>query len=85
MCDSPVVIMSLSFDVKLGGMECTSNLRGSLKLGSEGVQWQAREGERRVSIKAADVEACEWVRTGRSHFQLRIRHSDNTTSRCAPL
>lgn len=76
--------MSQSFDVKLGGMQGTQNLRGALKLGGEGLQWQAREGERKISVKAADVDGCEWVRTGKSHFQLRIRLSDNTSHRSAP-
>eukprot|EP00288_Rhodomonas_lens_P010443 CAMPEP_0177722626 /NCGR_PEP_ID=MMETSP0484_2-20121128/17782_1 /TAXON_ID=354590 /ORGANISM="Rhodomonas lens, Strain RHODO" /LENGTH=783 /DNA_ID=CAMNT_0019235013 /DNA_START=50 /DNA_END=2401 /DNA_ORIENTATION=+ len=70
--------MSQTFDVRLGGKDAGS--RGILKLASESFDWNARDSDRRIQVKAVDVDGVIWCRTGRN-FQLRIKQSDGTVVR----
>eukprot|EP00286_Rhodomonas_abbreviata_P021096 CAMPEP_0181305358 /NCGR_PEP_ID=MMETSP1101-20121128/9683_1 /TAXON_ID=46948 /ORGANISM="Rhodomonas abbreviata, Strain Caron Lab Isolate" /LENGTH=795 /DNA_ID=CAMNT_0023411261 /DNA_START=27 /DNA_END=2414 /DNA_ORIENTATION=+ len=70
--------MSQTFDVRIGGKD--GGARGTLKLSSESFRWDARDNDRRVEVKAVDVEGVQWCRTGK-HFQLRIKQSDGTVTR----
>lgn len=72
--------MSQTFDVRLGGKDAGS--RGILKLASESFDWNARDSDRRIQVKAVDVDGVIWCRTGRN-FQLRIKQSDGTVVRYA--
>ncbi len=68
-----------TFDVRLGGSE--GGLRGTLKLGSDGLSWTSQNGERKVMVNKRDAEGAEWFRTGPKHFQFRVRQSDNVQFR----
>ena len=68
-----------TFDVRLGGHE--GGLRGTLKLGNDGLSWNSQNGDRRVTVNKSDAESAEWFRTGPKHFQFRVRQSDNVQFR----
>ncbi len=68
-----------TFDVRLGGIE--GGLRGTLKLGGDGLSWNAQNGDRKISVSKSDAESAEWFRTGPKHFQFRVRQSDNVQYR----
>jgi hypothetical protein len=70
--------MSLVYDVRIGGKDGGS--RGSLKLTNDGVKWQARDSDRTVSVKTADMEGAEWVKIGK-HFQLKFKQTDSSIVR----
>ncbi len=69
-----------TFDVRLGG-SVDGGLRGSLKLGSDGLSWTSQNGDRKVILNKRDAESAEWFRTGPKHFQFRVRQSDNVQFR----
>ena len=68
-----------TFDVRLGGHE--GGLRGTLKLGNDGLSWNSQNGDRRITVNKSDAESAEWFRTGPKHFQFRVRQSDNVQFR----
>ena len=69
-----------TFDVRLGG-SVDGGLRGTLKLGSDGLSWTSQNGDRKVLVNKRDAESAEWFRTGPKHFQFRVRQSDNVQFR----
>ncbi len=78
---TPILPGTMStFDVRLGG-SVDGGLRGTLKLGSDGLSWTSQNGERKVIVNKRDAESAEWFRTGPKHFQFRVRQSDNVQFR----